>query len=363
MLRARDNMPTDYHGRMDLDHALHPDDQPPLFDTVPFMATPPQDPTDQAQPHEARPVEPPSSYARSHEPTLLTINIDDLHPDPNNARSIIHTSELENLTASVRTHGVLNPILVKRDANKWRIIAGHRRVEAARRAHLSHIQALEITTPDHRISLIDNLHHQHLDPIDYVHAVIAHVADTLAITHDEATRLIRSHRPDRGPGKTPNLTYDALCELERQLNTTFRSFTTNKLALLNLDQSLKDALRQHAISESVALELNKIADPTTRSDLLEQASNGVLTRHELRDHLRSKVDGDADSRRAANALRNAHSAATSVNDALAAMAEEHCSEPWSQSELEQIHAALEAALQRIQKLWHAGMPEGEHQCS
>lgn len=76
---------------------------------------------------------------------------------------------LDELAASIRAQGVLEPILVRRKGQKLEVLVGNRRTEAAKRAGLLEIPAIVVECDDHEareIALAENLHHVGLDPVD-----------------------------------------------------------------------------------------------------------------------------------------------------------------------------------------------------
>ena len=324
--------------------------QAPLFDAE--TAQPPPQRRTEGAASDARIPSADTTAPAQGTATLLQLAIEHLHPDPNAPRSAASHEGLNNLTDSVKRHGVLTPILVTPSNAGRTILAGHRRVEAARRAGLTHIPAIEIPTPDPATGLIETLHHEHLDPIDRVQAVLAHTAATLNVSEDEAERLIRKHRPTRGRRTTTQVTFDALCDLERQLNTTFHSFSTNHLALLKLDTTLKQAVRNHQLSASTALELNRITDPNERNPLLEQAIQGTLTRTQLRAHMHTLHTGQPSTAAAPHHLRMARRAIRHLQQAIEGLNLSDNLVDAPTRDLDQLAEDLDGALKRIRQ-WQA----------
>jgi ParB family chromosome partitioning protein len=99
-----------------------------------------------------------------------SIPLDEIHPGEEQPRDVFDTGKIDELSQSIRTHGVLQPIVVYRDReNRYRIIAGERRWRAARIAGLSEIPALVRTVDrDHllELSLIENIQREDLNPIE-----------------------------------------------------------------------------------------------------------------------------------------------------------------------------------------------------
>ena len=98
------------------------------------------------------------------------VPVDHIDPNPKQPRVLFEESALEELAASVREHGVLQPILVRPiGPNRYQIVAGERRWRASRLAGLHAIPALIEEIDDDtalEISIIENLQREDLTPLD-----------------------------------------------------------------------------------------------------------------------------------------------------------------------------------------------------
>lgn len=101
---------------------------------------------------------------------ILELEVDRIHPNPNQPRREVGSEGLEALTASVRELGVIQPITVSEDGvNGYRIIAGERRWRAARAAGLESIPAYvrKTTEPEARaMALVENIQREDLNAIE-----------------------------------------------------------------------------------------------------------------------------------------------------------------------------------------------------
>lgn len=103
---------------------------------------------------------------------------------------------LADLVASIKEKGVLEPILVRRDGIRYRIIAGERRFRASRDAGLTQIPCIEIDVDDKgtlEISLIENLQRRDLSPIEEARG-IKQLSDKFLYTHEEVARKLGKSR-------------------------------------------------------------------------------------------------------------------------------------------------------------------------
>ncbi len=131
------------------------------------------------------------------------VPIELLCPNPNNPRKRFDEEELDKLTASVRQLGVLSPILVVADGEKYRIVAGERRYRAAKAAGFEEVPVLvrELTeSEEFEVMLTENLQREDLDPIEeaqaYTEAVSrgwkqTELAERLGISQAQIANRIR----------------------------------------------------------------------------------------------------------------------------------------------------------------------------
>ncbi len=99
----------------------------------------------------------------------IAISIEKLHPFEGHPYKVLDNEEMETLTESIHTEGILSPLIVRplADTDEYEVISGHRRLHAAQRAGLSEIPALvyEISREEAAIMLVDsNLHREHILP-------------------------------------------------------------------------------------------------------------------------------------------------------------------------------------------------------
>lgn len=102
------------------------------------------------------------------------IVLDDIKPNPDQPRREVGAEGLSELTASVKRHGVLQPIIVVRHDNGYRIVAGERRWRAAKAAKLSHIPAIVRSLEELEqieLALIENIQRVDLTPLEQATAV------------------------------------------------------------------------------------------------------------------------------------------------------------------------------------------------
>ncbi len=128
-------------------------------------------------------------------PGPTEIAVDRVRPNPYQPRRHFDAAELATLTASIREHGVLQPILVTEAVDGYELVAGERRLRAAIAAGLERIPAIVRQLDDRsrlEIALIENLQREDLDPIEAAHG-FRRLIDEFGFTHEQlASRVGRA---------------------------------------------------------------------------------------------------------------------------------------------------------------------------
>jgi ParB family transcriptional regulator, chromosome partitioning protein len=190
------------------------------------------------------------------------VAIDRIEPNPEQPRLAMDEATLNELAASIREHGVLQPILVRPlDATRYQLIAGERRWRASRIAGLETIPALVEEIDDDtalEISIIENLQREDLSPLDE------------AAMYD---RMVREHGY-------------SIRKLADKLGKD-KGYLENRLRLADAPVEVRELVSLRKDTLSHAYELMKVDDPKKRRRLAEQVARGELTLVKLRD----KIEG------------------------------------------------------------------------
>jgi ParB family chromosome partitioning protein len=116
---------------------------------------------------------PPTAMAAAPGRSLLLLSIEMVERNPDQPRKRFDELQLEELAASIREHGVVEPILVRREGTKYRIVAGERRWRAAQRAGLREVPAVVREASDREaflLALVENLQRADLNAIEEAEA-------------------------------------------------------------------------------------------------------------------------------------------------------------------------------------------------
>lgn len=154
--------------------------------------------------------------AASNNDASNMVSLSEIHPNPNQPRTHFNETELEELSESIRAHGVLQPLLVRKDDNGYEIIAGERRYQASKIAGLEEVPVVIKDVDDQemlQLALIENLQRSDLNPIEEAKGY---------------RQLI----------KASGMTQEALSKAVSKSRSTI----TNSLRLLDLPQRVQDLL-------------------------------------------------------------------------------------------------------------------------
>jgi len=173
------------------------------------------------------------------------IPIQDIVPNRFQPRTIFVDEKIDELMQTIRTHGIVQPIVVREFENgKFEIIAGERRWRAVKKLGWDTIPAIIKDFNDTEtasVALIENLQREELSPLEEAYAY---------------ARLLELH----------NLTQEALAQRLGKGQSTI----ANKLRLLKLPESIQDALLQKKITERHARALIPLKDPELQEKLLTE---------------------------------------------------------------------------------------------
>lgn len=177
---------------------------------------------------------------------LAELDIDSLTPNPNQPRLHFDETSLEDLAASIREIGVLQPVLARDLGDgKYQLVAGERRWRAARRAGLTMIPVIVRRTDDLSSieqALVENLHRQDLTPLEEA-AAFQQLIEDFSLTHEQvATRVGKS-----------------------------RSAITNTLRLMSLPPSIQHLLADGRLSAGHARALLGSTDRAFQEHLAKRA--------------------------------------------------------------------------------------------
>ncbi len=126
-----------------------------------------------------------------------TIKITDIDTNKNQPRKLFYEDTLEELAESIRMHGIITPLALRRKGNgRFEIVAGERRFRAARRAGLTEVPAVIVEVDDKtaaEIALIENLQREDLNAVEEAEGIRA-LIDEFSMTQEEAAERLGKSR-------------------------------------------------------------------------------------------------------------------------------------------------------------------------
>ena len=131
--------------------------------------------------------------------TALEVDIDRIAPNTYQPRGVMDDARLEDLARSIKSNGVIQPIVVRKVGERFEIIAGERRWRAAQRAGLMRVPVVvkEVADGNHRplleMALIENIQRENLNPIEEALAY-RRLADEFHLTQDAIADAVGKDR-------------------------------------------------------------------------------------------------------------------------------------------------------------------------
>lgn len=195
---------------------------------------------------------------------VIELKINEIEPNAGQPRKFFDDEKLVQLSESIRQHGVIQPIIVKKNNNNYTIIAGERRWRAAKLAGISTIPALIKDFTEQQvmeIALIENLQREDLNPIEEAEAFI-NLMNEFNLTQEQiAERIGRS-----------------------------RSAIANTIRLLGLSDDVKKMIINGDLTSGHARTLVTIQDEQLQKNAAEYIVNNKLSVRETEDYIKSLLN-------------------------------------------------------------------------
>lgn len=195
------------------------------------------------------------------EKTILQVPVEDIIPNRFQPRLSFDDTSLNDLALSIKQHGIIQPLVLRRKNDKYEIIAGERRFKAAKIAGLASVPAVISNLDDNasaEVAIVENIQRKDLTAIEEAKSFQA-LLDKGYMTQDELARKM-------------GLSQSAI---------------SNKLRLLTLDESVQDAILSEKISERHARTLLKVPSHEKQKELLNKIINERLTVKQLEDEIKN----------------------------------------------------------------------------
>lgn len=177
------------------------------------------------------------------EKRVLSLAIGNIRPNPHQPRQLFDEAGLTELAQSIRRHGILQPLTVQRRADHWELVAGERRLRAAKLAGLTTVPCIETSVDDREsalLALVENLQRRDLHYFEEADAISRYLQETGQTQEEVASQLGRSS-----------------------------SAVANKLRLLRLSPVCRKTLTDNHLTERHARTLLRLEDESERLTALK----------------------------------------------------------------------------------------------
>jgi len=197
--------------------------------------------------------------------SMRHLSLDSIQPNPYQPRSSYNQSDLEDLAASIKSSGLLQPIIVRPDGPAYQLIVGQRRLLAARLAKLQTIPAIVRPATEEQmleLALVENIHRSDLNPIERGTAYKNYI-ETFSLTQTEAAQRLGENR----------------------------SVVANYLRLLELPQHIREMLTDGRLTMGHARAILALPTDQLRRQLANRALAGRLNVREVERLVRKYLAG------------------------------------------------------------------------
>lgn len=195
------------------------------------------------------------------EERVLYVSVEQVKPNPLQPREIFDTQGMEDLTQSIKEKGLLQPLLVRRKGDTYELIAGERRLRAAKALGIKEIPVIVRDAQDQdslELALIENIQRENLNPIEEARAY-QYLIDKFKITQERLSEVL---------GKA-------------------RASVANMLRLLKLPQEIQEEIRNGRISFAHGRVLLEIGDINHQRRLSREIISKGLSVRELENLIKS----------------------------------------------------------------------------
>ena len=182
----------------------------------------------------------------------ISCDISDIVPNKNQPRKSFDEEKLQELAESIKQYGIIQPIVVKKDGNKYIIVAGERRYRAAKMIGLKKLSVILFRgEEDYQVALIENLQREDLNPIEVAEAY-AELIKRYKYTQHQLSEKVGKSRPE----------------------------ISNCMRLLNLSGKIKDYVRSGELTVGQARPLS-VLEKDEQEELFERIFATKMTAREV----------------------------------------------------------------------------------
>jgi ParB family chromosome partitioning protein len=202
----------------------------------------------------------------THAGGLLRLNVYEIENNPFQPRRDFDEAAIAELTESIKTHGLLQPLVVRRHGDRWQLVAGERRLRAAIKAGWSDVPVTVHEADDRQmaeIAMVENLQRKDLNALEKASSFEAYLEEYGCTQEELAGRLHID-----------------------------RSTIANLIRLLELPTGVQDAVRSGAISQGHARALLPLGDDQRQLQLCQQIQDESLSVRAIEELVQDTIDAE-----------------------------------------------------------------------
>lgn len=213
-----------------------------------------------------------------HREDVIYLKVEEVRPNPYQPRENFDSESLEDLVASIKEKGIIQPVLVRRSPSGYQLIAGERRLRAAKSLNFKEIPAIikDATNEESlELALIENIQRQNLNPIEEACA-FKHLMEQFSFTQEKIAQAVGKARVS----VTNTLRLLKLpTEIQEMLRKNILSFAHGKVLLEIQDSQKQISLARQVLSKGLSVkELESLIIPHTASK--KSKHHGGSQKHE-----------------------------------------------------------------------------------
>ncbi|WP_425755832.1 ParB/RepB/Spo0J family partition protein [Ihubacter sp. rT4E-8] len=186
-------------------------------------------------------VEEKENSSKENTDAIQYINIHEIKPNENQPRKVFNEEKISELAASITEHGIIQPLVVRKQKIGYEIVAGERRWRAARKAELKEVPCLVRSFTDEEnmlIAIIENMQREDLNPIEEAEG-LHQMIKIYGMTQEEVSKSVSKSRP----------------------------YITNSLRLLKLPEEIQNLVTEGKLTTGHARALIPIEDKVLQAQL------------------------------------------------------------------------------------------------
>lgn len=232
-----------------------------------------------------------------------TIAISQIQLPASQPRRYFDPQKLEELSASIKELGILEPLLVRPlPKNNYELVAGERRYRAASMAGLTEVPVIVREMDDtitHQVRLVENLQREDLNPLEETEGILELLGIQLKQSIPEVVSLLYRMQNEAKGKVTQNVLGNNETQIIKSVfdsvgTISWESFVSSRLPLLKLPQNVLEVLRKGRLEYTKARAIARVKDEQTRKELLEVAVKENLSLNEIKLNIKNTEQSESE---------------------------------------------------------------------